>query len=161
MKHKNIVDFVREHDNKWTFDTCIWKLKMNKFVDYHIDFVLINKTIELFINDVPLDGFPVKTKDEYQGVELEIQDYLFDAFGIEIRFCDNCGMPMDRGMTSDGGGFYNCEECFPEVMNETYGKGNWRPCEDEDGDENSEGGYYEYFENGKWHDEPSYYTEWN
>lgn len=161
MKKKNIVDFIKEHENKWTFDTCIWKSRLNIFVEYHIDFILADETIGLFINDVPIDGFPVKTKNEYQGIEDEIQDYLYDAFGIEIRFCDYCGCPMDRGMTDDSGGFYNCEVCFPKVMDETYGKGNWRPYKDEDGDCNSVGGYYEYFENGEWDDEPSYYTEWN
>lgn len=92
--------------------------------------------------------------------ENELQDMCEEVLGFEIRFCDYCGCPFNAGYTDDDADFYNCEECFEKDMDERYGKGNWRPYEDEDGDCNCKGGYYECFIDGKWQPEPSYYTEW-
>lgn len=159
MKKKNIVDYLREHNNEETFSVAIWKSKLNKFIYYHVDFVLYEdeNEIELLVNDEPYDCYPIITKDKYYDIESEIQDALFDVYGIEIRFCDYCGCPMDRGYTDDDADFYNCEECFPKDMDERYGKGNWRSC----GEENSMCGFYEYLDKDGWNPEPSYYTEWN
>lgn len=89
----------------------------------------------------------------------DLQEKCEDILEFEIRFCEYCGCPMNKGYTDDDADFYNCEECFPKDMNERYGKGNWRTY-DNDGDCNYMGGYYEYYRDGKWQAEPSYYTEW-
>lgn len=94
---------------------------------------------------------------------FEDQDDLLEKcesiLGFEVRFCDYCGCPFNAGYTDDDADFYNCEECFPKDMDERYGKGNWRAYDD-DGDCNYMGGYYEFYRDGEWQSEPSYYTEW-
>ena len=84
MKKKNIVDYLREHNNKDTFNVAIWKSKLNKFIYYHVDFVLYEdeNEIELLVNDEPYDCYPIITKDKYYDIESEIQDALFDVYGI-------------------------------------------------------------------------------
>lgn len=91
--------------------------------------------------------------------EDDLQEKCENILKFEVRFCDYCGCPMNKGYTDDDADFYNCEECFPKDMDERYGKGNWRAYDD-DGDCNYMGGYYEYFRDGEWEAEPSYYTEW-
>ena len=89
-------------------------------------------------------------------VEDEVIFLLDENFGIEIRFCETCGCPMDYGYTVDDGSFYCCEECFEPTMDKTYGKENWRSTEHS----GANGGYYEYLNNGEWEDTGIYYTEW-
>ncbi len=74
------------------------------------------------------------------------------------RICHQCGGSVGKdGYTNDVGEYYFCSfECFSNYMNETYGEGNWRECKDE----NEAGGFYEYFENGEWHPDDTFWTEW-
>lgn len=88
-------------------------------------------------------------------VEREIQDIL-ELDGIEIRFCEECGIPFDAGFMAGDGDWYSCEECFDDAMDRTYGKGKWRPSEEE----GSDGGWYEYLEEDEWEDTGIFYTEW-
>ena len=55
------------------------------------------------------------------SAELAIQEIL-EEHNIEIRFCEECGKPMDEGFMIDDGSFYSCEECFESVMDNTYGR---------------------------------------
>lgn len=77
---------------------------------------------------------------------------------MEIRFCEVCGRPFDAGFIAGYGDWYCCEECFEPTMDKDYGKGNWRPT-DEEGEY---GGLYEFLgDNGEWQDTGVYWTEWN
>ena len=87
--------------------------------------------------------------------EYEIQEVL-EQYGIEIRFCDECGSPMDQGFMVDDGSFYSCEDCFESAMDHAYGKGNWRST-DEEGEW---GGYYEYLDVDVWEDTGIFWTHW-
>lgn len=72
------------------------------------------------------------------------------------RICNGCGKFIYDGFTDDHIHHAFCEDCFIKDMNERYGEGNWRSAEEE----NEEGGYYEYFQDGEWLPEPSYWTMW-
>lgn len=90
--------------------------------------------------------------------ELDIEDIIssmLERADTEIRFCEHCGKPIDRGFTIDEGGWYCCEDCFEDDMNEYYGEGKWRRTE-------TGSGYYEHYnENFKdWWNTGIYYTEW-
>lgn len=99
----------------------------------------------------------VDNGDVYElKTESEIQITLYDNYGIEIRFCEECGIPFDAGFMMDGGFWYSCEECFEEAMNKKYGKGKWRPTSEE----GYYGGFYEYFDGNEWEDTGIFYTEW-
>lgn len=89
------------------------------------------------------------------SIEADIQDIL-ENDKIEIRFCNECGKPFDAGYIAGDGDWYCCEECFEGAMNETYGKGKWRPTEDE----GENGGYYESLDGDEWEDTSIFYTEW-
>ena len=97
--------------------------------------------------------------------DFELQDWLYDNYEAEIRFCDYCGGPMQEGMSDDEGDFFEHTECFPKAMDENYSPGNWREMPQDDPEnpvENCRGGYYEYreSEDSEWEPEGSYYTEW-
>lgn len=94
-----------------------------------------------------------------RNFEEEISEILSENFGIEIRFCEQCGKPFDAGYTVDCGWWYCCEECFDEAMDDDYGEGNWRPTDTE----GIYGGFYEFLDksNNTWEDTGIYYTEWN
>ena len=85
-----------------------------------------------------------------------IQAIFEDATKQEIRFCDECGKPMDYGYTMDDGSWYCCEECFEPAMNKDYGQGNWKSTENT----GEWGGYYAVLKDGEWEDTGIYYTEW-
>ena len=89
-------------------------------------------------------------------IQDEIQNILENEFGIEIRFCEECGSPMVNGFTADDGQWYCCEDCFVPAMDNEYGRGNWHVTTNE----GEYGGFYEALSNGKWEDTGIYYTEW-
>lgn len=120
-----------------------------KFLDlFKIYWVNQELFLMLYCNDTTRI-FAVENKDE-------IQDLVFEYLKKEIRFCDRCGTPMDTGYTDSYGGYYSCTECFSLMMDEQYGSGKWRVCEEE----NELEGFYEYLEGDKWMPDGSFYTEW-
>ena len=120
-----------------------------KFLDlFKIYWVNQELFLMLYCNDTTRI-FAIEDKDE-------IQDLVFEYLKKEIRFCDRCGVPMDTGYTDSYGGYYSCTECFPLMMDEQYGSGKWRVCEEE----NELEGFYEYLEGDKWIPDSLYYTEW-
>lgn len=146
---KNIMDYLRENKEFRGIINC--------------------KEIVMFlyndgINDVVIVHSP--EEDECYGVDLygngslacRLQDLFEEYFQCEIRFCEVCGKPYDKGFMECDGDWYCCEDCFDGGMNERYGKGKWRPSEDE----GAWGGWYEYLnERGEWKDTGVFYTEWN
>lgn len=120
-------------------------------------------------------GYKLKLKLEYLNIIMEVEDmiyckvnvnrsdacetlqYLFESITeMEIRFCEECGKPYDRGFTA-GGDWYCCEECFESAMDRDYGRGNWRAAKEE----GAYGGWYEALRDGKWEDTGIYWTDWN
>lgn len=95
--------------------------------------------------------------DAFITSEYEIQDILEKNHKTEIRFCEECGKPYDKGFIAGDGDWYCCEDCFEGAMNETYGEGKWRGTDEE----GCNGGFYEYFDGKEWIDTGIYYTEWN
>lgn len=88
----------------------------------------------------------------------DIQDFLYDNFGIEVRFCEECGKPYNAGFITNDGDWYCCQECFTDAMDKQYGKGKWK-ASDEEG---VYGGWYEHLnDEGAWEDTGTFYTEWN
>ncbi len=90
------------------------------------------------------------------SIERDISEILEDNYGIQIRFCEECGKPFDAGFIAGDGDWYCCQDCFDDAMDKDYGKGKWRPSENE----GEYGGWYEYFEDGEWKDTSIFYTEW-
>ena len=92
----------------------------------------------------------------------DLQNKCEDLLWLNIRFCDCCNKPINKGFTDDYADFYNCEKCFPKEMDRLYGINNWHSRKNKYGEYNSHGGTYEYFDTklNTWEDEPSYYTEW-
>lgn len=120
--------------------------------DREVGFTLCEDYIIVEVDDrVAADIYELKT-------EMEIQDMLYDNYDIEVRFCEECGKPFDAGFTAGNGDWYCCEECFELVMDRDYGKGNWRPTNDE----GEYGGFYEYLSDYycEWEDTGIFYTEW-
>lgn len=147
MTYKTFMDYVEEHGNEITKEVFIFDKPT-----IEVTAKIVDDELQVFV-----EGNRIEYEDEY-----DLENYLQDNYGAEIRFCTYCGGIMQSGMTDDGD-FYNHEECFPLDMNDRYGEGNWRASVDEDGEsvENRMGGYYEYRDkNGEWKPEPSYYTEW-
>ena len=89
-------------------------------------------------------------------IERDISEFLEDNYDIQIRFCEECGKPFDAGFIAGDGEWYCCEECFEDAMDTTYGKGKWRPTEDE----GEYGGYYESLDGDEWVDTSIYWTQW-
>ena len=95
----------------------------------------------------------------------EDNGYVVYAPEDEMTFCDVCGKPVLRGMTTDDGDFHVHENCFEKYMNNEYGKDKWKaidkfPDYDYSGDDGY-GGYYVYLdENNEWIGTGIYYTEW-
>ena len=135
-----------------------------------VDYLKKNKKYEHDVMDadfeLELEGDIIKLR--YDGKEWLIDtanpvhaeediEYILENNGIEIRFCETCGTPIDQGFTTDDSGWYCCEDCFEVTMDEDYGKGNWRPS----GDEGEWGGYYEWLnEDDEWEDTGIYWTHW-
>ena len=83
-------------------------------------------------------------------------DSLLDRCGVEIRFCGECGAPMDEGYMCHDGGWRCCEKCFEESMNASYPNG-WRETEEK----GEFGGYYEAKNDaGEWGDTGIFWTSW-
>lgn len=80
----------------------------------------------------------------FGGVELRIQGYL-DIYDIGIRFCHECGKPINEGLITDDASYICCHSCFTNTMDRDFGKGNWRMIED-----GEDAGYYQYYKNGQW-----------
>ncbi len=138
---KTIIDYLKEH-GKYEHDA-----KSRAFE-------LILKGNQILLNY--LDGWAViKTDLEGYVVENSIAEILEER-NIEIRFCEECGKPFDAGFIAGDGDWYCCEGCFDGAMDTTYGKGKWRPSEEE-GDN---GGWYEALDGDEWVDTSVYYTEW-
>ena len=95
--------------------------------------------------------------DAFITSEYEIQDILEKNHKTEIRFCEECGKPYDKGFIAGDGDWYCCEDCFEDVMNRDYGQGKWRATDEE----GRYGGFYEYLDEDEWIDTGVYYTEWN
>ena len=138
---KTVVGYLKEH-GKYEHD----------FQGRYFELILDGNQI-LLNHD---DGWAViKTTLEGYEVENAIAEILEDH-KIEIRFCEECGIPFDAGFIAGDGDWYCCEECFDDAMNTTYGEGKWRPTKDE----GEYGGYYESFDGDEWVDTSIYYTEW-
>lgn len=138
---KTIVDYLKEHRRyEHNFTGRHFELKMRD------DQILINYK----------DGWAV-VKSDQNGYETEnaITEIL-EENGIAIRFCEECGRPFDKGFIAGDGDWYCCDYCFDDAMDTTYGKGKWRPS-DEEGES---GGWYEALDGNEWVDTSIYYTEW-
>ena len=138
---KTIVDYLKEH-GKYEHD----------FEGRAFELILKGNQILLNHNE----GWAViKTDlDDYE-IEDAITEILEDHH-VAIRFCEECGKPFDAGFIAGDGDWYCCEDCFDGAMDQTYGKGKWRPTEDE----GEYGGYYESLDGDEWVDTSIYYTEW-
>ena len=87
-----------------------------------------------------------------------LDEYLYYKHKLEIRFCEECGKPYDKGYVMDDGFWYICEDCFNTAMDSRYGANKWRASDEEGADD----GWYEYInDDGEWEDTAIYYTEWN
>ena len=135
---KRLVDYLKKEN----FDGQIG--------EYNVEIILHNNKIILLCDH---DEYYI----ESNAPEYEIQDILYDDYGTEIRFCDECGKPYDAGYIAGDGEYYCCEECFEPMMNRDYGEGKWRGTDEE----GRYGGLYEYLDGDKWDDTGLYYTEWN
>lgn len=136
---KDISDYIKENGK---FEGCIG--------NYDI-------TIEPYSDGVILlcEGTKYVSMDD---PEEFLMDVLEHNYRVSVRFCEICGKPYDTGFTAGCGDWYCCEECFESTMDNDYGKGKWRPS-DEEGEYE---GWYEYLrEDGIWEDTGIFYTEWN
>lgn len=95
--------------------------------------------------------------DAFVSSKYEIRDILEENHKTEIRFCEECGKPYDKGFIAGDGDWYCCEDCFEDVMNRDYGQGKWRTTDEE----GRYGGFYECLDEDEWIDTGIYYTEWN
>lgn len=95
--------------------------------------------------------------DEAEIAQNEIQEILYENHQTEIRFCEECGKPIDEGFMAGDGDWYCCDDCFENAMNETYGKGKWRATKAE----GPSGGYYVCFDGKEWEDTGIFWTSWN
>lgn len=122
------------------------------------------RAFELELNDIDDqillgcngDWVIINAKQKGWTIENDIREILEDNYGIQIRFCEECGKPFDAGFIAGDGDWYCCEECFDGAMDTTYGKGKWRPSENE----GENGGWYEVFNEDEWEDTGIFYTEW-
>lgn len=95
----------------------------------------------------------------------EDNGYVVYAPEDEMTFCNVCGKPVLRGMTTDNGDCHVHEDCFDKYMDDEYGKGKWKGVDElpdyEFPDNDGYGGYYVYLdENNEWVGTGIYYTEW-
>lgn len=139
---KNIVDYLKETGGKYVHDVIGREFELTLARNY-----LICK-----FNEKGLWWRLTPHIDPSYVIQFELEKY-----GIEIRFCEECGKPYDAGYMADGGDWYCCEDCFEEAMDNTYGKGKWRGSKEE----GKYGGWYEYLnDDGEWEDTSVFYTEW-
>lgn len=95
----------------------------------------------------------------------EDNGYVVYAPEDEMTFCNVCGKPVLRGMTTDDGDCHVHEDCFDKYMDDEYDKGKWKGVDElpdyEFPDNDGYGGYYVYLdENNEWVGTGIYYTEW-
>lgn len=140
---KTIVDYLIQN-----------KIYEEEIVGYNVKLKLSGKYIIMQVDDYP--EYLIRF-NKNNDPETEIKYILDEDYGAEIRFCEVCGKPFESGFIAGDGDWYCCEECFEVTMDKDYGKGNWRPT-DEEGEY---GGFYEYLNNGEWQDTGIYWTEWN
>ena len=113
--------------------------------------------LELFGPNILLTCKGNKYLIDQSGDSENIIQEILEANKIEIRFCEECGIPFDAGFMTDGGFWYCCENCFDQTMDKSYGKGKWRGTEEE----GSCGGFYEFLnDDNEWEDTGIFYTEW-
>lgn len=99
----------------------------------------------------------IATNKSGEEIEYIIQDIL-EEYGIEIRFCNECGKPFDAGFMMEDGCWYICDDCFERAMNKEYGEYKWRTTKTE----GVYGGFYEHLNNDReWEDTGIFWTEWN
>ena len=139
---KTVLDYLKEH-----------REYEHNFMGRYFMLKLFGESV-LLIKDNK-DEYAIDINQEGREIELAIQDIL-ELDKIEIRFCEECGMPFDAGFMADDGSWYSCEGCFETAMNKCYGKGKWRPSEYE----GEYGGWYESFDGNEWVDTSVFYTEW-
>jgi len=139
---KTIIDYLKEH-GKYEHD----------FGGRAFNLDLIGESILLTTERGKEHVILVNQKG--WNIESDIRDAL-ELDNIEIRFCEECGKPFDAGFIAGDGDWYCCEECFDGAMDTTYGKGKWRPSEEE----GENGGWYENLDGDEWVDTGIYYTEW-
>lgn len=138
-----IVDFLRKN-----------KEYKEQFGNYEVLFKYSGHRI---IIECECEEFTITYDDPYE-VHSIILDIMEDFGGTEIRFCEECGKPFDKGFMVGDGSWYSCEDCFETAMDNTYGKGQWRSTDEE----GYYGGYYESsHDGGEWEDTGVFYTEWN
>ena len=58
--------------------------------------------------------------------KYEDNGYVVYAPEDEMTFCNVCGKPVLRGMTTDNGDCHVHEDCFDKYMDDEYGKGKWK-----------------------------------
>lgn len=138
---KTVVDYLKKN-KKYIHDV------MGRYFELELE----KDTVVLKVNG---DEWEIYVGPQNYEVEYSIQDIL-EEHKIEIRFCEECGIPFDAGFTADDGDWYCCEECFEDSMDKSYGKGNWRGT-DEEGEW---GGFYEHLDGDEWADTGVYWTEW-
>ena len=87
--------------------------------------------------------------------KYEDNGYVVYAPEDEMTFCNVCGKPVLRGMTTDNGDCHVHEDCFDKYMDDEYGKGKWKGVDElpnyEFPDNDGYGGYYVYLdEDNEW-----------
>lgn len=138
---KTVIDYLKEHGKyEHDFRGRAFKLELD------------GDRILLICNN---NHVSIDTEQDKWDIQSDIAEALEENH-IEIRFCEECGKPFDAGYIAGDGDWYCCEECFKPAMDKTYGKGNWRPSEEE----GEYGGWYEAVEVDEWEDTSIYYTEW-
>jgi len=81
---------------------------------------------------------------------------IINKYDIGLRICDECGCPMVSGYTNEDGDYHFCSDYEYEIfMDSLYGKNMWRSEPTGKKEWNME-----YFKDGEWKKETSYYTEW-
>ena len=86
----------------------------------------------------------------------EDNGYVVYAPENEMTFCNVCGKPVLRGMTTDNGDCHVHEDCFDKYMDDVDELPNY-----EFPDNDGYGGYYVYLdEDNEWVGTGIYYTEW-
>lgn len=158
---KTIVDYLREN-NKFTGCFNGYEITIYPIADFNWETMQFNGPKII----MEVGGYQDNKCNDKYTIEIEdntpmyeIQDILYDEYNTEIRFCSECGKPYDAGYIAGDGEWYCCEDCFEDAMNNDYGKGKWRPSEQE----GRYGGWYEYLEriDDEWYDTGIFYTEWN
>lgn len=141
---ETIVDYLKEHGKyEHDFEGRAFELELIE----EDDKILLGCNGEWTIINAEQKGW---------FIERDISEILEDNYGIQIRFCEECGKPFDAGFIAGDGDWYCCEDCFDNAMDTTYGKDKWRPSENE----GEYGGWYESLDGDVWEDTSIYYTEW-